>query len=99
MPESVAHVEPDGRKLLETRSIDYVPDAERHGSLFSQFTLWLSANLQVTAIFTGALAVVLGGTDISWILGLIVPGTLYYVATRHTPPAIPERLILPVEQD
>ncbi len=50
MPESVANLETDGRKILETRSIDYIPDSERHGSLFSQFTLWLSANLQVTAI-------------------------------------------------
>ena len=26
---------------IEVRSIDYVPDAERHGELASQFTLWL----------------------------------------------------------
>ena len=43
--------------LIETRSIDYIPEAERHGSLYSQFTLWLGANLQITAIVTGALAV------------------------------------------
>ena len=43
--------------LIEIRSIDYVPDAERHGGLSSQFTLWLAANLQITAIVTGALAV------------------------------------------
>ena len=47
--------------LIEIRSIDYVPDAERHGGLASQFTLWLAANLQITAIVTGALAVVFGG--------------------------------------
>ena len=44
--------------LIETRSIDFIPEAERHGSLYSQFTLWLGANLQITAIVTGALAVV-----------------------------------------
>jgi NCS1 family nucleobase:cation symporter-1 len=57
---------------IETRSIDYIPDAERNGGLASQFTLWLGANLQVTAIITGALAVVLGG-DVFWsLIGLLV---------------------------
>ena len=61
-----------GSKLIERRSIDYIPEAERHGSLFSQFTLWLGANLQVTAIVTGALAVVLGG-DVFWsLVGLLI---------------------------
>lgn len=52
---------------IEVRSIDYVPERERHGGLFSQFTLWLAANLQITAIVTGALAVVFGG-DVFWSL-------------------------------
>jgi NCS1 family nucleobase:cation symporter-1 len=57
---------------LEVRSIDYVPDTERHGGLISQFTLWLSANLQITAIVTGALAVVFGG-DVFWsLVGLLL---------------------------
>jgi purine-cytosine permease-like protein len=33
------------KPLIETRSIDYIPEAERHGRLFSQFTLWMGANL------------------------------------------------------
>ncbi len=61
------------RKVFEIRSIDHIPDAERHGSLYSQFTLWLSANLQVTAIITGALAVVLGG-DVFWSLIALLLG-------------------------
>lgn len=35
--------------LIEIRSIDYIPESERHGGLASQFTLWLGANLQITA--------------------------------------------------
>jgi len=67
---------PDDRaassSVIERRSIDYIPDGERHGRLFSQFTLWLGANLQITAIVTGALAVVLGG-DVFWsLIGLFV---------------------------
>lgn len=58
--------------LLETRTIDHIPESERHGSLFSQFTLWLGCNLQITALLTGSLAVVLGG-DVFWsLIGLLV---------------------------
>jgi NCS1 family nucleobase:cation symporter-1 len=60
-----------GRAVLEVRAIDYVPDAERHGGLASQFTLWLAANLQVTAIVTGALAVVFGGDVFFSLIGLL----------------------------
>lgn len=59
-------------KLIETRSIDYIPESERHGNVFSQFTLWFGGNLQITAIVTGALTVVLGG-DVVWsLVGLLV---------------------------
>ena len=61
--------------IIETRSIDYVPDTERHGGLLSQFTLWLGANLQITAIVTGALAVSLGG-DVFWSLIGLLAGQL-----------------------
>lgn len=58
--------------VIERRSIDFIPEAERHGRLYSQFTLWLGANLQITAIVTGALSVVLGG-DVFWsLIGLLV---------------------------
>jgi len=60
---------------IEVRSIDYVPDRERHGGLASQFTLWLAANLQITAIVTGALAVVFGG-DVFWSLVALSLGQL-----------------------
>ena len=63
---------PIKERTLEVRSIDFIPESERHGGLLSQFTLWLSANLQVTAIVTGALAVVFGG-DVYWsLVGLLV---------------------------
>lgn len=62
--------------LVERRSIDVVPDDERHGTAFSQFTLWLGANLQITAVVTGGLAVVFGG-DVVWsIVGLLLGNLL-----------------------
>ena len=58
--------------VIERRSIDYVPDNERFGSAMGQFTLWLGVNLNITAIVTGALAVVLGG-DVFWsLIGLFI---------------------------
>lgn len=63
-------------QLVELRSIDVVPDEERHGTAFSQFTLWLGANLQITAVVTGALAVVFGG-DVVWsVVGLLLGNLL-----------------------
>ncbi|MGF2299435.1 hypothetical protein ACHB0E_17390, partial [Acinetobacter baumannii] len=35
--------------FVENRSIDFIPENERHGSIFAQFTLWFGANLQITA--------------------------------------------------
>ncbi|MFD8572048.1 purine-cytosine permease family protein [Streptomyces sp. NPDC059639] len=62
--------------VVEQHSIDVVPDSERHGRPFSQFTLWLGANLQITAVVTGALAVVFGG-DVVWsLIGLVVGNLL-----------------------
>ncbi|MGW0995541.1 purine-cytosine permease family protein [Streptomyces sp. NPDC002520] len=62
--------------LVELRSIDVVPDEERHGTAFSQFTLWLGANLQITAVVTGALAVIFGG-DVVWsVIGLLLGNLL-----------------------
>lgn len=61
---------------LESRSIDVVPDAERHGTPRSQFTLWFGANLQITAIVDGALAVVFGADAIWAIVGLLIGNVL-----------------------
>ncbi|MET9294910.1 cytosine permease [Streptomyces sp. NPDC003077] len=62
--------------LMEQRSIDVVPDSERHGTAFSQFTLWLGANLQITAVVTGALAVVFGAGAFWALIGLLIGNLL-----------------------
>ena len=45
---------------VERRTIDVVPEHESHGSPAQQFTLWFGANMQITAIVDGALAVLFG---------------------------------------
>ena len=57
---------------VERRSIDVIPPDERHGSPVNQFTLWMAANLQITAIVDGALAVVFGADALWAIIGLLV---------------------------
>ncbi|MFG2882493.1 purine-cytosine permease family protein [Streptomyces sp. NPDC048297] len=81
-------------QLIELRSIDIVPDEERHGTAFSQFTLWLGANLQITAVVTGALAVVFGG-DVVWSLVGLVLGNLLGGAVMALHSAQGPRLGLP----
>jgi NCS1 family nucleobase:cation symporter-1 len=56
----------------ERRTIDVVPDNERHGTPRSQFTLWFGANMQITAIVDGALAVVFGADALWAIIGLFI---------------------------
>ncbi|GLW17761.1 cytosine permease [Streptomyces sp. NBRC 13847] len=62
--------------VVERRSIDVVPDGERHGRAVSQFTLWLGANLQITAVVTGALAVVFGANPFWSLIGLLLGNLL-----------------------
>ena len=39
--------------VLESNTINAIPESARHGKPSSQFTLWLSANLQITAVVDG----------------------------------------------
>src|SRR5277367_3506765 len=79
---------------IEIRSIDYVPEEERHGGLASQFTLWLAANLQITAVITGALAVIFGGC-VFWSLVALLSGQLIGAAVMALHAAQGPQLGLP----
>ncbi|MDQ8030627.1 MAG: cytosine permease [Bordetella sp.] len=61
---------------IETRTIDMVPAHERHGRPSSQFTLWFGANMQITAVVDGALAVVFGAEALTAIAGLLIGNIL-----------------------
>ncbi|EQD64369.1 cytosine/purines/uracil/thiamine/allantoin permease family protein, partial [mine drainage metagenome] len=60
---------------LEQRSIDYIPDEERHGHPNTLLTLWFASNVQITAVAVGALAVVLG-LNLPWAIVTILVGNL-----------------------
>ncbi len=67
---------PTALRGVERRTIDAIPADERHGTPLNQFTLWLGANLQITAIVDGALAVVFGADALWAIIGLLVGNLL-----------------------
>jgi NCS1 family nucleobase:cation symporter-1 len=48
-----------------------------------------------TAFYTGPLVAPLGGVDISWIVGLVVPGALYFAFGRASQRRAPAHIILP----
>jgi NCS1 family nucleobase:cation symporter-1 len=66
----------DAPLAIERRTIDVIPDDERHGRPSNQFTLWFGANMQITAIVDGALAVVFGADAIWAIVGLLIGNVL-----------------------
>ena len=64
---------PDANLITrEIRTIERVPERERHGSANNQFTLWFGVNMQITAIVDGALAVTFGTEALAAIIGLFV---------------------------
>ena len=46
--------------ILETRSIDYVPRAERHGKVWHQGPFWFAGNFVLPTLVTGFIGPVLG---------------------------------------
>ena len=60
---------------VEERSIDQIPEDERHGRPSSLFSVWFAANMQVTTVVTGALGVILG-LPLPWALLAIIVGNL-----------------------
>jgi nucleobase:cation symporter-1, NCS1 family len=48
-----------------------------------------------TAFYSGPLVGPLGGVDVSWIVGLLVPGLLYYLLGQASRQRAPPQPILP----
>jgi purine-cytosine permease-like protein len=69
-----------GAPLIEVRSIDWVPDNERHGKLWHQTPLWFLGNFQYFSIPIGfigpSLGLSLGWTVVASVLGIGV-GTVF----------------------
>ncbi len=61
------------RRLIETRSIDYVPLAERHGKVWHLWPVWFSGDAHLATLAVGVIGITLGGnllwTAIAVLLG------------------------------
>jgi nucleobase:cation symporter-1, NCS1 family len=66
--------------LIETRSIDYVPLAERHGKVWHLWPVWFSGGAHLVTLAVGVVGIALGGnflwTTIAVVLGCLL-GTFF----------------------
>ena len=74
-----------GIRGIEVRSIDWVPDSERHGKVWHQAPLWFLGNFQYFTIPIGfigpSLGLSLGWTIVAGVIGILV-GTCSWPSTR-----------------
>ena len=59
--------------LLEKRSIDYVPLAERHGRVWHLWPVWFSGDAHLATLTVGVLGIALGGS-LFWTASAVVLG-------------------------
>ena len=60
--------------LIEKRSIDYVPIAERHGKVWHLWPVWFSGDAHLATVATGVVGVALGG-NLIWMSVAVVLGS------------------------
>lgn len=63
-----------GDGLIERRSIDYVPIAERHGKVWHLWPVWFSGDAHLATVATGVVGVALGG-NLLWMVIAVVTGS------------------------
>ncbi|MEU6192230.1 cytosine permease [Streptomyces sp. NPDC047061] len=71
------HSGPDaGRVRVEAHSTDYIPESERHGTVWQQAPFWFMINANVTTALTGVVGAALG-LSLGWCLIAILVGGLF----------------------
>ena len=63
-----------GEGLIEKRSIDYVPLAERHGKVWHLWPVWFSGDAHLATVATGVVGIALGG-NLAWMVVAVVLGS------------------------
>src|SRR5262249_44637784 len=61
------------KRLIEQRSIDYVPLAERHGKVWHLWPVWFSGDAHLATLAVGILGISLGG-NLLWTAIAVVAG-------------------------
>ncbi len=62
--------------MLEKRSIDYIPIAERHGQVWHLWPVWFSGDAHLATIATGVVGVALGG-NLLWMAVAVMAGSAF----------------------
>src|SRR5271165_193144 len=62
--------------MIEKRSIDYVPIAERHGKVWHLWPVWFSGDAHLATVATGVVGVALGG-NLIWMAIAVVLGSAF----------------------
>jgi purine-cytosine permease-like protein len=65
-----------GELMIEKRSIDYVPLAERHGKVWHLWPVWFSGDAHLATVATGVVGVALGG-HLVWMAIAVVLGSAF----------------------
>ena len=65
-----------GELLIEKRSIDYVPIAERHGKVWHLWPVWFSGDAHLATVATGVVGIALGG-HLIWMAIAVVLGCAF----------------------
>ena len=72
--------------LIEKRSIDYVPLAERHGKVWHLWPVWFSGDAHLATLAVGVLGITLGG-NLLWTSVAVLAGCLlgtFFMAFHST---------------
>ncbi len=65
-----------GDLMIEKRSIDYVPIAERHGKVWHLWPVWFSGDAHLATVATGVVGVALGG-HLLWMALAVIFGCAF----------------------
>jgi NCS1 nucleoside transporter family len=73
-------------RLIEKRSIDYVPLAERHGKVWHLWPVWFSGDAHLATVATGVVGVALGGNLIWMAMAVVLGGAFgtFFMAFHST---------------
>src|SRR5271154_4939882 len=65
-----------GDGLIEKRSIDYIPVAERHGKVWHLWPVWFSGESHLATVATGVVGAAMGG-NLFWMAIAVVLGAAF----------------------
>jgi nucleobase:cation symporter-1, NCS1 family len=75
-----------GDLLIEKRSIDYVPIAERHGKVWHLWPVWFSGDAHLATVATGVVGIALGGNLVWTAIAVVLGGAFgtFFMAFHST---------------